>query len=177
MPGRIFLIEFLFFQHFEYVVLLPSGLQRVYWKIKILSLFLTFDILIIMCLGELLWVQYFWNFLGFLDLDVSFLPRIRGIFSNYVFKFKFSAPSSLYSFWHFCNANVLWLWYLVLIFSLFVEVLTVCSPILPLRQVSIFMTIILNSTRSITYLIKFFFNGALSCSFIWTIVLLLDSTL
>lgn len=60
-----------------------------------------------MCLGKFLWVQYFWKSLGSLDLDVSFLPQIRGIFSNYVFKFKFSAPSSLYSFWHFYNTNVL----------------------------------------------------------------------
>ena len=132
----------------------------------------------IMCLGKFLWVQYFWKSLGSLDLDVSFLPQIRGIFSNYVFKFKFSAPSSLYSFWHFYNTNVLWLQYLVLLFSISLLKFCLLTHSSPEMGEHLYDNYFELSGQLLIHLFKvfFFFNEALSCSFIWTIVLLLDST-
>lgn len=52
--------------------------------VKTLSLSLTFGILIIRSLGIGLFGILIWNSLGFLDMDVSFLPKIREVFSHYL---------------------------------------------------------------------------------------------
>ena len=60
-----------------------------------------------MCLGVfLLWVQFLWDSLGFLDfLEVYFLHQIREVFLCYLFKWVFNFLLLFFSFWHPYNSD------------------------------------------------------------------------
>ena len=53
---------------------------------NVVSLSLSFDILIIMCLDVGLFGFLLFGTLGLLELDVSFLPQVKETFSHYFFK-------------------------------------------------------------------------------------------
>ena len=57
--------------------------------VKILSLSLTFNILIIMCIVMGLPRFVLFGALGFLDIDVCFFPYAREVFRHYFFKYVF----------------------------------------------------------------------------------------
>lgn len=99
--GIVFFVDsFFFFQYFEYVILLFSGVKNFCGEstdsllgvpffvtsvfflaaFKILALFLTFYSLIIIYLW-CIWVQ--------MDPDVHFSPQIKTFFSHYCFKYIF----------------------------------------------------------------------------------------
>ena len=54
-----------------------------------------------------LWVNFIWDFLGFLELGDSFLYQIREVFSFYVFSYVFCLFLSLFSFWDPNEANII----------------------------------------------------------------------
>lgn len=63
---------------------------------QILSFSLTFDNLIIICLGVgFVYIHLTWSSLGFLDLVICPLPQVKKVFSHCFF--EFSTPFSLSS--------------------------------------------------------------------------------
>nr|KAF6369179.1 hypothetical protein mMyoMyo1_010567 [Myotis myotis] len=113
--GRVVLVMFLAFHHFEYFVPISSGLQNSFEKstdslmgapllgncfslgaFKILSFLLSFGILIMMCVGVGLIGFILFRTLCFLDLGVYFCHRL-GKFLVTVSSNRFSISCSLFS--------------------------------------------------------------------------------
>ena len=68
--------------------------------LRISPYLLPFDSLVIMCLDvSLFGFLLFETFLGFLDLDVCFLPQVRQIFSKYFVPFR--GASIFFLIFHF----------------------------------------------------------------------------
>ena len=78
------------------------GSSLVHNKLFFTVVFKIFKILVIMYLG----MDLFLNSLCFLDLMSASFPRL-GKFSAIISSDKFSAPFSLFSFFDFCNVNVI----------------------------------------------------------------------